>query len=462
MEEDAAVNWAVTEFGTADLGDARRTTRLCDLATTLAHLPTASIPLACPEAAQRQAAYRFFANPAVSPAAILASHVAATHTRCAAHPLVLVPQDTTDLNYTAHPATTGLGPIPGPHQTGLLVHSSLALTPDRLALGLLAQTVWVRDPATVGKRHQRRDLPIAEKESQKWLTGLQAVSSAHTVCPTTHFISIGDREADVYDLFLEPRPAGVDLLVRASWDRRTATPERHLWATLLTAVQTSWLLHVPQQGATPARKARLTVRWTAVTLLPPAHRASEHLPPIPVWAVLALEEHPPDGVAGLEWLLLTTCPVEEERDAEERLDWYGCRWGIEVWHKVLKSGCRIEARQLATAAGLERALAVYSVIAWRILYATWLARVLPAAPCTVLLEEDEWQALYCAMQRTAEVPTAVPSVQQAVQWIAQLGGHLGRKGDGAPGVTVMWRGFQRLLDLTTMYRILRAPPPREM
>jgi hypothetical protein len=177
-----------------------------------------------------------------------------------------------------------------------------------------------------------------------------------------------------------------------------------------------------------------------------------------VWAVLAVEPHPPADVEPVEWLLLTTAPVAAMADALERLDWYECRWGVEVWHKVLKSGCQIEARQLETAERLRRCLALYSVIAWRILYGTMLARVVPDAPCTALLEADEWQALYCAIHRTPRPPAQPPSLRMAVRWTAQLGGFLGRTGDGEPGVTVVWRGFQHLVDLTTMYRIMRPPP----
>ena len=158
-------------------------------------------------------------------------------------------------------------------------------------------------------------------------------------------------------------------------------------------------------------------------------------------------------------MLLTTCAVRTPEEAVERVDWYACRWGIEVWHKVLKSGCRIEARQLETADQLQRCLAVYSVIAWRIFYATMLSRAMPDAPCTALLEPEEWQALYCAIHLTPP-PATPPSVRQAVHWIGRLGGFLARRHDGEPGVTVLWKGFQHLTDLTHMYRIMR-PSPRK-
>jgi hypothetical protein len=173
-----------------------------------------------------------------------------------------------------------------------------------------------------------------------------------------------------------------------------------------------------------------------------------------------VEEHPPTGVEPLEWLLLTTTAVPTVERAVERVEWYGVRFGIEVWHKVLKSGCRIEARQLETGERLQRCLPLYSVLAWRSLCATLLSRALPELPCTVLLALEEWQALYCAIHHTPTPPPMPPSLRQAVRWIARLGGFLARRGDGEPGVTVLWKGFQHLADLTTMYCIMRPPSPK--
>lgn len=460
MQDTDDASWAVAELGAVALGDKRRTARLVDLATQLAQRPSDSFPAACATPAQLKAAYRFFANPEVTAQALLQGHVQATTARLAAVPLVLAVQDTTVLNYTHHPATTGLGPLNTTQQQGLFVHSTLALLPERLPLGLLAQDVWVRDAATVGKRTTRKTRPIADKESQKWLHSLAAVGAARQRCPTTHFVSVGDREADVYDLFVQPRPPGVDLLVQASWDRALEDPAgEHLRAAVAAAAVagTSTVL-LPPRGGQPARQAVLTVRFRAVTLQPPRHRAAERLPAVPVWAVWAVEERPPAGTEPLDWLLLTTVAVQTVEEAQARLDWYACRWGIEVWHKVLKSGCRLEARQLESADRLRRCLTLFSIIAWRILWATMLARAAPAAPCTVLLEDAEWQALFCAIHHTRTPPAEPPTLRQAVRWIAQLGGFLGRTGDGEPGVTVLWRGFQHLADLTTMYRIMRGDP----
>jgi hypothetical protein len=237
-----------------------------------------------------------------------------------------------------------------------------------------------------------------------------------------------------------------------------AHEERYLWATMLAQPVAEIVpVHVPRRGAQPARTAVLTLRFGAVEVCPPGHRRVERLPAVTVWAVHVVEEYPPAGVAPLEWLLLTTCVVPSRIEALECVEWYACRFGIEVWHKVLKSGCQIEARQLESAARLQRCLTLFSVIAWRIVYATMLSRTLPELPGTVLLALEEWQALYCATYHTPTPPPTPPTLHEAVQWIARLGGFLGRPGDGAPGVAVLWRGFQHLADLTRMYVLLRSP-----
>jgi hypothetical protein len=453
-------NWAVSEFADAELGDVRRTTRLIELAGVLAQHPTAALPEACGDDAMLKAAYRFFANDAIAPQDVLDSHIEATSRRLHHVPLVLAVQDTTEVDWTSHPATRGLGPLGPTACQGLLVHSTLAFTPERVPLGLLAQHVWARDPDDVGKRTRRKQLPISQKESQKWLTSLAAVCRVQDECPQTRFVSIGDREADVYDLLAAARPEGVELLIRASWDRCVQAPERHVWATVAAQpILEHLILTVPRRGAQPGREATLALRCCPLTLSPPRHRKSERLPEVSLWAVQVAESDPPAAVEPIAWLLLTTVAVSTVADAIERVAWYACRWGIEVWHRILKSGCRIEARQLATGERLQRCLTLYSVIAWRVFYAIMLARAVPEMSCDVLLEIEEWQALYCAIHHCPIPPDSPPTLGEAVRWIAQLGGFVGRRRRDQPGAETLWRGFQHLTDLTRMYRIMRSAPP---
>jgi len=322
--------WADEEFGDADLGDVRRTERLKHLATVLMAQPSASIPTATEDLPTLKAAYRFFANDHVQPEAMLASHVQSTQRRMQAVPLVLAVQDTTYLDWTDHPATKDLGPLAAPSHQGLLAHTTLAITPERVPLGVLAQQVWARDPDE-RRHHDHKQRPIDQKESRKWLTSLDSVIVARAACPDTHFISVGDREADVYDLFLVERPVGVDLLVRAAQDRKADHPEKYLWASMATAsVAATVDIHIGQRQGQSARDATLTMRWKEVTLRPPNSRDKEKLPNVTIWAVWAIETHPAQGVEPIEWLLLTTVPITTTDEALSRLAWYAARWGIEM------------------------------------------------------------------------------------------------------------------------------------
>jgi hypothetical protein len=458
MEDEQIEEWAINEFGQADLGDTRRTARLVQLANAVGARPGASLPQAVEDGAALKAAYRFFDNPAVECQTMLKSHIQATYKRIEQSPVVLAVQDTTYLDWTHHPHTTGLGPLASEKRQGLLAHSTLAITPERVPLGVLQQQVWARDADTYAQLQDHKQRRIEEKESHKWLLSLESVLVARQAHPNTHFVSVGDREADIYDLFVAERVPGVDLLVRATQDRRVENEARYLWAAVAAAPLVATVsLQVPRQKDHPVRVAELEIRWKKVHLRPPKSRQGEKLPLVTVWAVWAVETAPPAGVEKIEWLLLTTLEVHSTEAALQRLDWYACRWGIEIWHKILKSGCRIEARQLESAERLKRLLALFSVVAWRILYATMLARALPEAACTIFFEDGEWQALYCAVHNTAIVPQEPPTLREAVWMVARLGGFLGRTQDGEPGVTVLWKGFQRLPDLTLMYKILRPP-----
>ena len=241
-----------------------------------------------------KAAYRFFANDDIEPQDVLLSHIEATSGRLAKVPVVLAVQDTTEGRLDGAPRDQGLGPLGHVACQGLLVHSTLAFTPERVPLGLVAQQVWARDPDDVGKRARRKQLPISQKESQKWLASLEAVCSAREACPQTRFVSIGDREADVYDLLAAARPAGVELLIRASWDRCVSAPQRYVWATVEAQPVVEHLrLQVPRRGPQPAREARLALRFCRLTLCPPRHRKAEGLPAVTLWAVQVREVEPP-------------------------------------------------------------------------------------------------------------------------------------------------------------------------
>jgi hypothetical protein len=453
-------DWALDEFGSAELGDVRRTARLVELARHLAEYPELSLPQALGSTAELKAAYRFFDNPDVAHDKVLASHLRSSVRRMRGEAVILAVQDTTFIDYSAHPDTEGLGPLNNKGGWGLLCHGTLAFTPARLPLGVLGLRVWARDPDKPKQRTTRRQRDIQDKESYKWIDSVQALAALARELPLTRVVSVADREADVYEFFTEAQRLGIDFVVRAAWDRHCAEPYAHVRETLAAAaILTHKTITLPASGRRKARLARLEVRACALTLRAPIAGSARGLPPLPLWGVWAYEIDAPAKVEPVQWLLLTSVPVTGAQEALERLDWYAARWGIELWHKVLKSGCRIETRQLETFDRLQRLLTLYAVIAWRIMYATMLARLVPDMSCTAILNEDEWQALYCRIHHTPTPPATAPPLKQAIRWIAQLGGFLGRAGDGEPGVKSLWTGFQKLIAMTEMYRIMKPPPP---
>jgi hypothetical protein len=393
--------------------------------------------------------------------ALLAPHYEATVRRMAQASVVLAVQDRTSLNYSAHPATALLGPIgtEADGAQGLLVHDTMAFTTDGTPLGLLDVQCWVRDPDEAGKKHQRRERPFEQKESAKWRHSAQAVGALGAGCPQTVLVSVGDREADVYELFAwaQGEPRAPKLLVRATQDRCVSGEQGHLWAQVeAEVVEVGLQVRVPRRGRQPPRTARLEVRYREVELQPPSRQV--HLGPVRVWAVLAQEVGAPAGVEPIEWMLLTTVPVTNAEQALERLQWYVQRWNIEVYHRTLKSGCRIEDRQLGGADQLESCLAIDLVVAWRVFHLAKLGRETPEVPCTVYFEDSEWKALVAFTTQRAEPPARPPSLWVAMLMVATLGGWLGRKSDGPPGVQVIWRGLQRLDDIEAMYKVFAAAP----
>lgn len=452
------VDWAEEEFGRAALGDMRLARRLCVLARDFYARPPGNVPQRCGgDRARTKAAYRFFDHPAVNLQSVLQSHYEATLGRLRRERVVLAVQDTTSLNYSTHPATENLGPITTENEgkvLGLLVHDTLAFNLEGTPLGLLDVQCWARDSAQFGKRHRRRELPFAEKESVKWLRSLEAVARVQGQCPHTRIVSVGDREADVYELFVwaTAEPGRPHLLVRAEYNRRVLDEHGHVWEHLaaqpLAGVKA---VRLPRRANRPARTAQMEVRFAAVQLRAPKTRA--RLPAVRVWAVWAREVAAPAGTEPVEWMLLTTVPVEDFAGAQGKLDWYARRWGIEVYHRTLKSGCRIEQRQLGSADRLERCLGIDLVVAWRIFHLAKLGRETPQVPCTVYFEEMEWKALVGYINRSALAPKKPPTLQEATRMVATLGGFLGRKGDGEPGAQTLWLGLQRLDDISAAWKI---------
>jgi hypothetical protein len=455
LTHDTDTDWAIEEFGKADLGDARRTKRLVALARRMGKSPHCSFPQSL-SPAELKAAYRFFDNDEVDTDGILTTHIGQTLSRMHEVPLILAVQDTTEYNLTHLPATEGLGYCSHKHVRGFFMHSMLALTPEGLPLGVLGMKTWARPLDQLGKSKQRKKLPVHEKESAKWLEGQQHLTTLKPHCPNTHIVGVCDREADIYDLFIAERAIGVDWLVRASWNRGVDHPEKYLWETMqaIPVIGTT-SLRIPGRGKLAERTAQMAIRTAPVKIRPPRSRKGTGLVEVEVFVIWAIETTPPEGVEPVEWMLLTSVATVTLEQAIERLSWYARRWTIETWHRVLKSGCQIEARQFGDVERFMRATALFAVISWRILYATLLGRLDGDISCEVLLQKFEWQALYCRTHGTTNAPKQAPSLGQAILWIAKLGGYLGRARDRPPGTTVLWRGLLSLHEISQMYLIFR-------
>jgi hypothetical protein len=449
---EAPADWTEEEFGTVQFFDERLKQRLFTLAADFFSQPGELVPqVSNGSAAKTKAAYRFFNNGNVDMQTLLKPHIESTIERLRSHPVILAVQDTTMLSYTGHPPE-GVGPINTSRNTavGLMLHDTMAFTPEGTPLGLLNVQCWARDPGQAGKKYRRHQLPIEEKESIKWLVSYRAVAEAQRLCSDTTLISVGDREADLYELFQEAiqDPYGPKLLIRAERTRNRRVEQEDLWQTMNAEPVVGWLhVAVPRRGSRPARTAKLQIRFAQVVLRPPAR---SKLPAVRIWAIYAREVgHRAKVTEPIDWMLLTTVKTESFEDACQRLNWYGRRWGIEVYHRTVKSGCRIEDRRLDDAHSLEACLAIDLVVAWRVCWLTMIGREKPETSCSQILNEQEWRVL--SAWATGQMTDTPPSAQQAMRWIGKLGGWLARGKQDNPGATCMCRGLVRLPNIVQGY-----------
>lgn len=446
--EDAN-GWVRTELESVDFGDRRLNKRGMKILQKLYGKPQSSIPQAMGSWAEAKAAYRFISNPKVTAEKILNPHQQSTRSRIQEHPVVLAVQDTTELNYTAHKSTKGLGTIgSSSNLRGMHVHTTIALTPDRVPLGIIDQYTWIRPEKEYGKKVKRKQKPIEEKESVKWLISLKVTEAIQEENPDVQLINVGDREADIYDLFKYASGLKSQLLVRGSWDRCVDHEENHLWPYLeAQPVAATLEITVPHKKSRKLRTATAELRFASVAIRPPSARRDKE-ESVTIYAVYLHEPDPPKEADRLSWMLLTTIPVANAQEALTIVDFYAARWSIEVFHRILKSGCKIEKRQHQTAQRLRNCLALDSLVAWRIQLLTMLGRETPDLPCDVVFEDYEWKALYCYVHKTTEPPVEPPSLNEAILLVARVGGFLARKSDGYPGTTVLWRGLQQLTTIS--------------
>lgn len=442
------------ELAGIDLGDERLNKRSKHLLEALAVNPEASINAACDGWGDTLAAYRFFNNPAVTPEEILRPHREATIRRLREHPVVLLVQDTTELDFTKHPPQDARC-LNKAERFGLYAHAHLAVTPGKWHLGVVGLDFFDRAAETLGKADERSRWPIEQKESFRWLEGYRLACQVAAESAGTRVVSVADREGDIYDIFVEAQqPVGprADFLIRAKLARSTLERDPAAGKAAYCKVRdevgaapvvTTRTIELDATPKRPARTAHLEIRVLRVAVKPPHERS--HLPSVTLNVVLVEEVNAPDDGTDVSWLLLTSLPIGTIDEVVKVVDYYAARWTVEIYFRTWKTGCGVEDIQLETLARLKNCLAMYAIVAWRVLYLTYLNRIDPTRPCTSAFEESEWKSVWLVVTKKP-LPAEPPTLGEMMRLLARLGGYNNRAREAPPGPQPIWIGLRRMAD----------------
>jgi hypothetical protein len=452
--------WIDREISGCEFGDVRLGDRFRKLLTQLGSAMGQSIPLVCQDWANTKAAYRFFSNDRVSEADILAGHFQSTRDRAAAaEGLILVLHDTTEFSYqrekseaigitkSINSGRDKAGRLRSHTVCGILMHSSLAVTIEGVPLGLAAVKFWTRKKfkgtAALKKKINPTRIPIEKKESVRWLENLK--QSTQLLDHPGECIHIGDRESDIYELFCAAQEIGTHFLIRTCVDRLAGDGD-HTIADEMDEVAVKGLhrMEVRDSNGDPD-EAILEIRYRKVRVLPPIGKQKRY-PALTLTVIHAEERGMPKNRKKIDWKLITDLPVGSRTDAIEKLKWYALRWKIEVFHKILKSGCKAEESKLRTAQRLTNLISLFCILSWRVFWMTMLNRSAPDAQPTLALTATEISVLDRLLNNKPKARQKTLSYYLVK--IARLGGYLARANDSPPGNTVMWRGLSRLTDIT--------------
>ena len=469
------LEWITEEFSSCQLGDRRLVERLKKILLRMWQSPSQSLSGACRGAAEVMACSRFFDNEALSQSQLLAPHRQASLERVKQHAQVLYIEDTTELDFSSKKKLEGTGALASVHRRGFFAHNELLVSAERLPLGLWDTSIQARQDQEYGKASERNKKPIEQKESYRWLQGYRHACELAHLAPETQVILCADREADIYEIFAEHQsrldagqPAA-SWLIRSKTDRCLEPFENEQSSAPPTAKIQQRLEQSPVLGTisfpVPAREqskkikggrgsrkkvnrsrrvVTQQIRAIQVQLRAP-RRTDRLLPAVQIWVVQAKEINPPADQEPIEWTLITSLEAKDFEQACAVLDLYLCRWEIEVYHRVLKTGCRVEELQLRTSPRVKLAILLYMIVAWRVLYVMHLGRQCPDLPCSVVFEEDEWQSSWVII-KGGSPPQSPPSLNEMVRMVASFGGFLGRKHDGHPGPKTLWIGLSRVQD----------------
>jgi Transposase DNA-binding/Transposase Tn5 dimerisation domain len=438
--------WAEQNFGSAELGDRRRTRRLVDSAAKIAAHPEKSFPQIF-DWNELRGFYRLCDQSQATLAAVMQPHWEQTRQAMGRQPLVLIVHDTTELDYSSHRQLKGVGQIGNENGRGFLQHNSLAIVPDpRQVLGLAYQQLKARQPAPEGEStYQRKRRP---RESDLWLDGFRG---AGRVPPGSCWVDVCDRGSDDYEAMRAAWELGHHFLIRANQNRLVfVTPDSDRQEYVLDYARSlpsagSDEVDIPGRGGRPARRATVLLTGAPVRVPAPAGTAKRKTQPVlDAWVIRIWEPQPPASVAEpLEWILLCSVATSTLEDLKERRDWYCCRWMIERYHDIEKNGCREEDRRFEVAERLETCLAVLAVVAVRVFQLRCALEAEPDEPAEQVGTETEIRLIRRLTNHNGQRFT----VREYVRGVGKLGGYLGRKHDGEPGVRALWRGYQRLQDM---------------
>jgi len=441
----------VNDFPSLDFGDKRRGERLVTMVNNISSQPGSSIPRQNKSWYDTKATYSFYSNKEVTTTAL--------KNTLAAHGAAQLPADTKKV-FVAHDIciasfnnldAKGLGHTGNKKGKGIICFSSLAISELGTPLALLHQHTWTR--TNPGKAKQRKQLPYHKKESYNWYRG---VSKADELLEAdVHRIHLADREADIFDFVAARRCPNSDLLIRATHNR-ALVEEGLLWDHVAAQPCAAVVeLQIPDAKGRDTQTIKVEVRFTKVTIKRPKTSKSK-CAEVEMTAIdiVQVSEKLPGQKELIHWKLLTTVEVNSAVEAVQCVKWYCFRWLIERFHFVLKSGVGIEELQFENATNLQKAVHVYSMAAMRIMQMVYQSRATPEVSCEVVLTKEQWMVLYMLIHKNSKVPKKPPTLQQTVMWIGRLGGHLGRKQDGHPGLKTVWLGYQRLCDATNLYVII--------
>jgi hypothetical protein len=465
-------SWVRDELLSADFNELRLNKRFKIIANELSQQPSLPINQASTDWAAAKAAYRFFQNQKVDHEKIIHPHILNTALRAHGHKRIVVVQDSSSLDFSRHKKTKGLGSMhtfdDGGELKGLMLHATLALTEKGLPLGLLSEKIWARQRQTI-KGHNHAKLPMAKKESMRWIEGLR--DAKKVVNSDTEMIMVCDREADIYELFEEAIDLDVGLVVRLCHDRILEDKEEVQGLRIYDKLGFEKIccqvqIEIPGSGKRTPRTAKLDVRFTQVTLAAQPRGIktpqTSHRSDLDLWVVDLREACPPKNEEPLSWTLVTTIEVNDQKSGLQIMHYYKMRWTIELYFKTLKTGCNIESCRMNEARKLSSYIALQSIFAWRLLWMTFLNRNASDLSCETVLTENEWKTLWLKKNRrkiksgelNSKPPKEPPSVYEAMRWIAMQGGFLGRKGDGEPGMISIWRGWLQLMSAVEVYDLL--------